>query len=127
MRTDLQRLKRDTETGRVSTADVGALVPPAQTGTSGPTQTHVGADVPIRPSRAKLGSTVGVAIVVVAALIAGGLYYRSHRTKPLTDKDTVVLADFDNSSDLFRRQPASGQGLLYNDELIAGNGRLTQR
>ena len=26
----------------------------------------------------------------------GGLYYRSHRTQPLTEKDTIVLADFAN-------------------------------
>jgi tetratricopeptide (TPR) repeat protein len=31
-------------------------------------------------------------------LIAGGLYYRSHWSKPLTDKDTIVLADFANST-----------------------------
>jgi len=33
---------------------------------------------------------------LISSLIAGGLYYRSHRVKPLTEKDTVVLADFDN-------------------------------
>ena len=37
-------------------------------------------------------------VVVVIALIAGGLYYRSHRAEPLTDKDTIVLADFANST-----------------------------
>jgi tetratricopeptide (TPR) repeat protein len=36
------------------------------------------------------------AVVVVIALIAGRLYYRSHKARPLTDKDVVVLADFDN-------------------------------
>jgi len=39
-----------------------------------------------------------MAILVVAALIAGGLYYRSRSAKPLTDKDTIVLADFANST-----------------------------
>ena len=34
----------------------------------------------------------------LAALVAGGLYYRSHRAKPLTDKDTIVLADFSNTT-----------------------------
>ncbi len=38
------------------------------------------------------------AALVVVALIAGGLYYRSHRPKPLTEKDTIVLADFSNST-----------------------------
>jgi hypothetical protein len=32
-------------------------------------------------------------------LVAGGLYYRSrHQTSRLTDKDTIVLADFTNST-----------------------------
>jgi hypothetical protein len=35
---------------------------------------------------------------MAAVLVAGGLYYRSHRSKPLTEKDTVVLADFANST-----------------------------
>ncbi len=37
-------------------------------------------------------------VVVVIALIAGRLYYRSHRAKPLSDKDAIVLADFSNST-----------------------------
>jgi tetratricopeptide (TPR) repeat protein len=36
--------------------------------------------------------------VLVAVLIAGGLYYRSHQAKRLTEKDTVVLTDFDNKT-----------------------------
>jgi eukaryotic-like serine/threonine-protein kinase len=35
---------------------------------------------------------------VVAALIAGGYYWHSHRTVKLTDKDTIVLADFANAT-----------------------------
>ncbi|MFZ0292656.1 MAG: hypothetical protein WAL52_03565 [Candidatus Sulfotelmatobacter sp.] len=39
------------------------------------------------------------AVLVIAALIAGGFYYRSHeQAKRLTDKDTIVLADFANST-----------------------------
>jgi len=72
MRTDLQRLKRDADSGRVK------------------------AEVPVHPGRAKLG--ISIAAVVIIGLIAGGLYYRSHRAKPLTDKDTIVLADFDNKT-----------------------------
>jgi len=34
------------------------------------------------------------AVLLAAALIIGGLYWRKHGTKPLTDKDTIVLADF---------------------------------
>lgn len=31
-------------------------------------------------------------------MIVAGLYYRSHGTKPITEKDTVVLGDFSNST-----------------------------
>ena len=41
---------------------------------------------------------VAVAAVVVVALVGAGLYWRSHGSKPLTDKDTIVLADFANST-----------------------------
>ena len=39
-----------------------------------------------------------MAAVLCAVVAAGGIYYRSHQTKPLTDKDTIVLADFDNKT-----------------------------
>ncbi|MGO9123900.1 MAG: protein kinase domain-containing protein [Terriglobales bacterium] len=82
MRTDLQRLKRDTESN-TSSAAVTAT-------------NRVGTGTLARPGRAKLGW--GVAAVVLIALIAGGLYYRSRQSKRLTDKDTIVLADFTNST-----------------------------
>ncbi len=83
LRADLQRLKRDTETGRL-VADSGYL----GKGTSSRSK-------PLSKS-AKIAyfSVAGIAI----ALIAGGLYYRSHRAITLSDKDTVVLADFANST-----------------------------
>src|ERR1700677_4750327 len=34
----------------------------------------------------------------VVSLIAGGLYFRAQGAKPLTEKDTVVLADFTNTT-----------------------------
>ena len=39
-----------------------------------------------------------VAVVLIAALIGAGLYYRSHRAPRLSDKDTIVIADFANST-----------------------------
>ena len=37
--------------------------------------------------------------MLFAAVIVGGLYYRWHQqSKRLTDKDTIVLADFTNST-----------------------------
>ena len=35
---------------------------------------------------------------MVAALVAGGLYFRSRHAAPLTEKDTIVLADFTNTT-----------------------------
>jgi eukaryotic-like serine/threonine-protein kinase len=120
MRADLKRLKRETETGRISTADVGAGVPPAQVERSStqtaaelrsartgetpvptpapPSSSAVRAvDVPV--AKGNPWKTAVPSAVVVIALIAGGFYYyRSHRANPLTEKDTVVLADFTNTT-----------------------------
>src|ERR1022692_1400988 len=49
------------------------------------------------PRVAKLWN-IAVPVLLVALLVSGGLYYRSHQSKPLTDKDTIVLADFANST-----------------------------
>jgi eukaryotic-like serine/threonine-protein kinase len=76
IRTDLQRLKRDTESARL----------PAGTG-------QVVGDGEERGIRWKLV----VPTLVVAALAAGSYFYL-HRSPKLTDKDTIVLADFANST-----------------------------
>jgi tetratricopeptide (TPR) repeat protein len=55
------------------------------------------ADVPI--AGRKLWKILVPAAFAVVGLIAGGLYYRSHQPKPLTDKDTIVLADFTNTTE----------------------------
>ena len=39
-----------------------------------------------------------VAILLVAVVAGGGFFYRSHQPKPLTERDSVVLADFDNQT-----------------------------
>ena len=41
---------------------------------------------------------IAVAAALLLLLAAGGIYYRLHRSKPLTDKDTIVLADFTNTT-----------------------------
>jgi serine/threonine protein kinase/tetratricopeptide (TPR) repeat protein len=69
IRTDLQRLKRDTDSGRVAAA------------------TSV-------PKRWKL--MVPAAAAVLAIVAAGYLYF--HRKPKLTDRDTIVLADFTNTT-----------------------------
>jgi eukaryotic-like serine/threonine-protein kinase len=86
IRADLQRLKRD-ETGRAAT-------PSAGTPSAGTARLGTGAFV--RPARVQLG--YAAAAVLLVALLAAGLYYRSHRSRRLTDRDTIVLADFANST-----------------------------
>jgi len=81
MRTDLQRLKRDTDSHSSSAAQF----------------TTDGTSRGWTRRRAK-GVYITAAILCVA-LLAGGLYNRSkHLTKPLTEKDTIVLSDFSNST-----------------------------
>jgi hypothetical protein len=38
------------------------------------------------------------AVLLIALLVAGGLYWRAHRAPVLTEKDTVVLSDFTNTT-----------------------------
>jgi eukaryotic-like serine/threonine-protein kinase len=83
MRTDLQRRKRDSETGRVSAANSGSIPAVWVRGTAAPT---------------RLWKILVPSLVAATALLAGGLYYRSRQAKPLTEKDTVVLADFTNTT-----------------------------
>jgi serine/threonine protein kinase/predicted Zn-dependent protease len=91
MRTDLQRLKRSTETAQMQAVEELEL-PPTRS------FDHAQSRRPNAPvfARTMAGYIAVVALIVV--LIAGGIYYRSHRPKPLTEKDTIVLADFANST-----------------------------
>ena len=132
MRADLQRLKRDTESGRFAAASsdsVQVAVPSPLTAqqSSGYTATAasavsaasgsapaVGSAPPAASSQEITASQGGLArapagirgrmkvIIGVAAalllIIAGGSYLFAHRSKPLTDKDTIVLADFANTT-----------------------------
>ncbi|MGC2620748.1 MAG: serine/threonine-protein kinase, partial [Acidobacteriaceae bacterium] len=80
MRADLQRLKRDTESGRASGVRQSGVVP---------------APAPVRSGK-KLW--IGAAAVVVLAAVGGWLYFQAQSGKRLNDKDTVVVADFANST-----------------------------
>ena len=82
IRTDLRRLKRDSEPGRGSAASSDVMA---------------ARETPAAQKKKRLW-TIVLPILMLAALIAGGLYYRSRRTSRLTDKDTVVLADFVNKT-----------------------------
>jgi eukaryotic-like serine/threonine-protein kinase len=81
VRTDLQRLKRDSESGRSPATSSGTVVVP---------------EAPV----ARLGKLWKIVVPALTGvlLVAGGLYYRAHPGKPLTDKDTIVVADFANST-----------------------------
>jgi DNA-binding winged helix-turn-helix (wHTH) protein len=41
---------------------------------------------------------IAAPVVLATVFVAGGLYYRSHQKQRLTEKDTIVLADFANST-----------------------------
>ena len=85
IRTDLQRLKRDSESGRSSASAVSS-------GTVAVAESPAGRG-------AKLWK-IGVPVLLVASLVAGGFYYRSHQhSKLLSERDTIVLADFTNATD----------------------------
>jgi len=75
IRTDLQRLKRDTESARLPAASKAEAT------------THL---------RMHWKVTLSVALAVVALAVCGYFYLR--RPPKLTEKDTIVLADFANST-----------------------------
>ncbi len=78
LRADLQRLKRDTD--GTATAAVGRAAPaPAS-------------------SRRGLPWLASGALLAIAAIGGGYFYLSSRRPAPLTDKETVVLADFSNTT-----------------------------
>ena len=56
------------------------------------------AEVPVAGGKKLWRILVPAAVVVVAALVAVVLYFRSRPAAPLTEKDTIVLADFDNTT-----------------------------
>jgi len=84
MRADLQRLKRDIESGNSPTASSGTVAV---------------AEAP-SAGRGKLWK-IAVPVLLVTSLLGGFFFYRSgHRASArLTEKDTIVLADFANSTD----------------------------
>jgi serine/threonine protein kinase/tetratricopeptide (TPR) repeat protein len=133
MRTDLQRLKRDTETGRLAAAETeegagseargsqGARTPPRaksgsrsgaeraatdsdRRGESSPTEHGRTGGAPVAPSfsRATSRKLILFAAAILLAVIGGlgiyARYFRPHSAKTLTERDTVVLTDFANST-----------------------------
>ena len=77
IRTDLQRLKRDSDSGR-SVVTAG--------------------EAKSKPSRKSIRWAVSGVTILMFALAVGGWLFFSRNTHALTDKDTIVLADFTNTS-----------------------------
>jgi serine/threonine protein kinase/tetratricopeptide (TPR) repeat protein len=128
MRADLQRLKRDMESGRAAaassddfdtdpnavpissssqrTSTTPARVTSARAASAGAAQSSgsSAASATIAPEAGSGGRwLLAVAFVALVALIGGALYLRSRTAKsstptPLTERDTVILADFTNST-----------------------------
>jgi serine/threonine protein kinase/Tfp pilus assembly protein PilF len=102
MRTDLQRLKRDTESGHSAVASgieeptsPAPAIPPAMALPESKAPTASAA--PARTRRVKLALMIGAALVVVVAAVGSWLYH-ARRAQALTEKDTIVLSDFTNST-----------------------------
>jgi len=116
IRADLQRLKRDTDTGRAVAAssssvaaahDSGSKPAAAAPSSSGAVAAAVSSGAVMPAGGAALAAQkikrswkipALAAAMVIAALIGGGLFFRSRRATALTEKDTLVLADFANTT-----------------------------
>ena len=110
IRTDLQRLKRDSEVSHRSTSgasgsEVGAAQRVSSAGvfatkdrgssSSGSVARTTG--VVEKPSGSRW-KVITLTAILLAAILVGGFYWRSHRKPVLTEQDTVVLADFNNTT-----------------------------
>jgi eukaryotic-like serine/threonine-protein kinase len=80
MRADLQRLKRDSESGRISSVEVGRS--PETT----------------RKNKESRTWMVAVAAILIVTAALGGWLFFSRQAHALTDRDTIVLTDFTNTT-----------------------------
>src|SRR3989441_4098110 len=80
IRTDLQRLKRDTESGRAAVST-----------------TESGLRATSKSTRFRWLVGTGASILLIGLVLGGWLFY-SHKARALTEKDTIVLADFTNTT-----------------------------
>ncbi len=94
IRTSLQQLKRGTESGHIS-----PTTPRVETKFTGKSTWH----------RWAIG--IGAAVVIIGSAVSGWFYFaRRAQAHMLTEKDTIVLADFANSTGdpVFRRHAEDG-------------------
>jgi tetratricopeptide (TPR) repeat protein len=121
LRAELQRLRRDTDSGRSASANSGAVpIVQASSGQNTPSpitqgsagtaaaassSTH-GASAPATTSGISWKVLAPIATILLAGAVVAGWYWRSHSAAPapaasaaaLTEKDIVVLADFQNNT-----------------------------
>ena len=101
MRTDLQRLKRDTESGRtaVATTSAGPMSASSVAGTSAASAPLAGqaSVVTAKPRAVRWPILAGVAAVAVVLGVGAWLYF-ARKAQALTEKDTIVLSDFTNTT-----------------------------
>jgi serine/threonine protein kinase len=107
LRAELKRLKRDTETVRRAAVNEAAEEVEASTGSAAATKSSSakwkgvsseGQPAPKKQRRVLPWKILAPAAFLVALVILGGSYWRSRHSAKLTDKDTVVLADFTNTT-----------------------------
>jgi len=115
MRADLKRLKRETESRHGVPASSGTAAAAQESGSpvAQPPSPASGSSPALAPSPSssalkvaevpvvgrKLWKVlVSAAVVLIAAAIGGGLYLRSRHTNRLTEKDSIVLAEFTNTT-----------------------------
>ncbi len=96
VRADLQRLKRDTDSGGYQKS---AAYTPATTPSSTKMAPAKPRELTVRMPATKVSLLIGgLVALLVAALIARGVYSRMSEKQTLTDADTVLLADFTNNT-----------------------------
>ena len=103
LRTDLQRLRRDTQTHQAPMSEVEEEVQSAPLTRISASSTSreekplsLATETETRHSIWKITLSVGVILAVL--LVVGSMYWRSRRPLKLTNKDTIVLADFVNAT-----------------------------
>jgi serine/threonine protein kinase/Tfp pilus assembly protein PilF len=102
MRAELKLLKRDSDPGRRLVTEEDLVASPSSGGSrsSGKGKAELSQPAVTRISwhpRWKL--LLPLALFLTISLAVGGLYWRSRAAVKLTDKDTLVLADFENKTE----------------------------
>jgi serine/threonine protein kinase/Tfp pilus assembly protein PilF len=111
MRADLKRLKREVDSSKSSAVSAAT---PAELAASGqaaiPASAAVSQATPVAaassgstpaaavtPSSARKRWYIAAVVLVIAAAVAGGIFY-SRRAQALTEKDSILLSDFVNTT-----------------------------